>query len=274
MIFTSPIPFDEALESVELKAILPTAASTFQLRRIAPELRARAFFSARTTNAWYLGRMHEMIGDLVGARRTAEGILLNPAEVRTQLKESLNAIGYDPEAAGVKPGSLKDLSSDARLNLIIDTQEKMAAGYGSWAQGQNAAVLDQWPAQELYRAEGRKEPRDWISCWRDVGGQFYGGGRMIALKNDQIWTRVSAFGLPYPPFDFNSGMDVADVTRDEAIDFGLIDRDTKIQPQERPFNEGLEAASPVERQTALFTALLESLGPQVEFSNGAFRFLS
>jgi len=267
MIFASPLPFEEALESIELKAILPTEASTFELRRIAPEIRARAFFSARTTNAWYLGRMQSLVGELAAGGKFYGEDILNPTEVRARLKESLRSIGYNPEAAGVKPGSLKDLSSDARLNLIIDTQEKMSAGYGNWIQGQNEAILDQWPAQELYRAEGRKEPRDWVSRWRDAGGQFYGGGRMIALKNDPIWIRVSAFGLPYPPFDFNSGMDIADVDRDEAVD-------TQIAPQERPFNEGLEAASPVERQGKLFEALLKSLGPQVEFADGAFRFLS
>jgi hypothetical protein len=38
-----------------------------------------------------------------------------------------------------------------------------------------------------------------------AGGQIF-GGRMIALKSDPIWTAISAFGTPYPPFDYNSGM--------------------------------------------------------------------
>ena len=38
---------------------------------------------------------------------------------------------------------------------------------------------------------------------------------MVALKEDPVWTRISRFGQPWPPFDFNSGMGVEDVSHDE-----------------------------------------------------------
>lgn len=93
---------------------------------------------------------------------------------------------------------------------------------------------------------------------------------MIALKNAPIWTAISAFGLPYAPFDFGSGMDVRDVDRDEAAALGLIDRDTQIEPETRGFNEDLEVSAP-ERQGALFTALLQSLGDAAAFVDGVLR---
>jgi hypothetical protein len=105
----------------------------------------------------------------------------------------------------------------------------------------------QWPCQEFYRAEERKEPRDWPTRWEEVGGDFYPGdadypeGRMIALKNDPIWEALSAFGLPYAPFDYNSGMDLRDIDREEAIELGILDEDETIEPEEMGLNEGLEA---------------------------------
>src|SRR5574337_1593062 len=112
----------------------------------------------------------------------------------------------------------------------------MAWGYGSWMQGQAPAILNLWPAQELFRAFPRKTHRQWSGedaeniikgepiegRWADAGGQLF-DGRMIALKNAPIWTDISAFGNPYPPFDFNSGMWVRDVDRETAMKYGLID---------------------------------------------------
>ena len=61
MIFAEPRPFQEALQSREVRSILPTTANTAELQRIAPALRERAMFSARVTNARFLLRAAEMI---------------------------------------------------------------------------------------------------------------------------------------------------------------------------------------------------------------------
>src|SRR6185369_16237886 len=140
--------------------------------------------------------------------------------------ELLDSLSYKPVPG--EEGTLTDLSSDRRLNVMLDTNIEMAQGYGGWAQGQDKQILDQWPAQELIRvmnfdAVARGTARDWPGRWDDEGGEFFGAGRMIALKNAPIWKDISRFELPYPPFDFNSGMDVQDIERDEAIALGLID---------------------------------------------------
>ena len=93
---------------------------------------------------------------------------------------------------------------------------------------------------------------------------------MIARKNAPIWVRISAFALPYPPFDFGSGMGVRDVDYDTALQLGAIKADTKIEPQSRRLNEDVEVRPPV-RQGRLFTALLESRGDQAEFVDGVLR---
>ncbi len=70
-----------------------------------------------------------------------------------------------------------------------------------------------------------KEPRDWPARWRAAGGQFYGNGRMAALKDDPIWRRISAFGEPTPPFDYGSQMGLSDIDAGEAVELGLITKE-------------------------------------------------
>jgi len=254
MIFRRALPFLEALQSREVRQLLPTEFRTELLAEIPAQLRERAFFSAGVTNGEFLQRASDAVDDLTAGA-------VDRATKRAELKKLLSSLEYRPDAGA--EGTLTDLSSDARLNLILDTNLEMAQGYGQWKQGQNAAVLDQWPAQELIRARVAKVPRDWAQRWTDAGGTFY-GGRMIALKNDPIWRRLSRFGLPYPPFDFNSGMDLDPIDRDEAVAFGLIDRDTQLFPQDRDFNTDL-AASPQVRSSSLKEALQEHFSGRASF---------
>jgi len=267
MIFSAPKPFAEALQSAEVKSILPTAASSAELMDITPALRERALFSARTTNAQYLGRIGAVIDGILSPEAAGIGETMDPATARLMLKQALAEIDYQPDP-DVR-GTMRDLSSDQRLNLIIETNVRMAQNYGYWTQGQDPAVLDAFPAQELFRAEAREQERDWRARWLQKGGNLF-ADRMIAPKNAPVWTAISAFGLPYPPFDFNSGMDLRDIDRNEAVDLGVITDGAVIQPESRDFNEDLEVSAP-DRQSALFDALLRSLGPRATFDDGALR---
>lgn len=277
MIFAEPIPFKEAIEGRSVKVILPTSMSSKELERVAAELRERAVFSAKVENAGFLEKMDRLIQRIVSPEtvdgRAAEpGEYMDQATARLELKQYLQSIGYQPDAD--KRGTLQDLSSDERLNLIVRTNSQMAQGYGSWQQGQDASVLDEWPAQELFRAEAREKERDWAGRWADAGGQFYDGGRMIALKNDPIWIKISRFGLPYAPFDFNSGMDLRDIDRDEATELGVIDPGAAApDPQSRKFNDDLELTPDV-RQENLLSALLQSLGDSAKLVDGVLKLVA
>lgn len=289
MLFSTPIPFREALQRQQVKSILPTVLSSAELSGVSPELLERAMFSARVYNAELLqGIKNRIDGILRGTPtegRDAAGTfrpeLLQPGQVpqvtmdrslaRVELKEILRDIGYQPTDAR-DVGTIKDLRTDARLNLILDTNTQMAQGYGWWAQGQDEVVLDEWPCQELIRISDRVERRNWYSRWTAAGGRIYAGsprglpltngvgvgGRCIARKDDPIWGAISRFGTPYPPFDFNSGIDVRDVSRAEAMDLGIIDRDTRVEPQTRGFNTDLQATPDV--RSADLRAALESEG--------------
>lgn len=130
------------------------------------------------------------------------------------------------------------------------------------------------------RLEERRARRNWLERWRAAGGRVFPGtgldgraGRLVALKNDPVWTNLSEFGLPYPPFAYGSGVGVEDVGRETAVALGLIDEQTQIAPQSRGFNAELEAElPPLDRQSALFKAILQSMGDAVEIAGDVLRF--
>jgi hypothetical protein len=256
MIFRTPMPFREAVDSRAVRTILPTDFRTRLLDEIPAKLRERAFFSAGVTNAEFLDRASSSVDDILSGQ-------VDRATKRLELKKLLDSLQYRP--AQGEEDTLTDLRSDDRLNLILDTNLQLAQGAGRHQQGQDPEILDQWPAQELVRVIDSKTKRDWAARWSAAGGEFYGNGRMIALKSDPVWAKISRFGLPYPPFDFNSGMDVQDVDRAEAMELGLIDRDTQIFPDDRGFNQDLQA-SPEIRSNALEKALLEHFGDLVKLT--------
>ena len=293
MIFPEPIPFEEALQHQQVKRVLATDAKAADLKKyLAPEIRERAFFSARVTDTRFLNEAHGMITQLAspetivdpetGKRRPAgPGESVNPAKIRGELKHYLRSIGYTPEPG--KEGSLEDLSSDRRLNLIVSTQETMAAGYGNHVQGQTEGVLAMWPAEELYRSESRRERRLWGQRWNDarraLGSRTaakpvdaptgHADSGMYAPKNDPIWSQVSEFGLPYPPFDYNSGMRKRDVERDVAVELGIIQEHETPAPDKRPFNEDVKASYPDDMPRDLLTALIRSLGDVADVDEAA-----
>lgn len=234
-IYPHPVDFKQALQSRVLKSILPTGLDSAMLKTLPRAVRERAMFSATVQNVHFLEQAAAAVQRILAGET-------NKGTERTLLRELADGLGLD------------QIAKDPRLNLILDTQIKMADGYGNWIEGQHPSVLDMWPCQELYRAEERKEPRDWPARWADAGGEFFKGesdypeGRMIALKNDAIWEDISEFGLPYAPFDYNSGMDVRDVDHDEAVELGIIDDDYLPTPETQGFNKGLQASlGPVDK---------------------------
>lgn len=276
MLFTKPIPFTEAIKSNQLKALLPTTLTSEQIAQLTPDIRRASFFSARVANTDFLQELKDKIGAILTPKMDERGVNvgLNIPYARSQLRDFLTRISYQPEAGTA--GTIQDLTTDQRLNLILQTQLDMAHGYGAWSEGQDEAILDAYPAQEFYRAEDRIEPRDWPERWSAAGGEFFEGasdypdGRMIALKNDPIWTEISEFDLPYAPFDYNSGMDIRDVDRVEAQDLGLLTIDDVIDPEERNFGEDLKA-SVATFDPELIGNLLETLGDSYEVVKGVLQ---
>ncbi len=269
--FTKPMPFHEALDAADVKSLLPTTGDSAALRQLAPDIKRRAWMSATVSNLKFLAGIRDGTGELLKGQS-------DQATVRLGLKNILRDMGYvpDPDHAG----GLQDLGSDRRLNLIIETNAQTAQGFGWFAQGNQEDVLDQWPAQELYRAlvpkGGVPAERDWAERWEAAGGEFI-GDRMVALKTDPVWEKLGSSALfpdgldnPWPPFAFNSGMDVRDVDRAEAEQLGLLEPSTTLFPRKVDFNADL-AGTPELRQEWLREAITDSgLG---KFVHGVLQFL-
>jgi hypothetical protein len=268
---TNPTPFSEALDARAVRSVLPSSGVTADFAKLAPEIKERAMFSATVTSAELLQKINDLVESILSGET-------DQATARLGVKTLLADMGYEPDPD--QAGGLQDLSSDQRINLQLETNVDTARGYGWWAQGQNAAVLDEFPAQELVRFSvpkgGESAERDWAERWEEVGGQFY-DGRMIALKNSEIWNALGdpsvfpdGLGNPYPPFAFNSGMNVRDVSRDEAEQLGLLARNTTILPQSRGFNETLQASPDV--RDASLRSMMESTGLGTFDAKGVFHF--
>jgi hypothetical protein len=260
---TDLLPFREALASAAVKTILPTSLKSDDLMAIAVDLRERARFSARTMNAEYLQTIDDVIEKILHPQ-TIDGrtVGMDYATGQQELKQALDRLNYQP--APGKAGTIEDLSSSQRLDLVLRTNVEMAHGYGGYVQGMDESALDTFPALELFRMESRKEPRDWPTRWVESGGTIQPDGRMIALKTDPIWEAISAFDLPYPPFDFGSGMWVRDIDALETQELGLLAKGETQDPKMRDFNEGLQMTPDV-RDSGLREELLRDVGDQFHF---------
>lgn len=228
-VLVKPMEWEEAVAKVRNRIPVGSALDTEGWSRQPLALRERAFFSARVESARVASELQSKVLDSA-----------TKAEFVAKTRQWLHKNGFE---RATNQRDLRQFTSTRRLELIFEHNTEAARGYGWWKQGQDPDVLDAFPAQEFLRVESRKEPRmDWERRWTSAGGRVY-GGRMIALKGDPVWARLSRFGTPWPPYDFGSGMGVEDVTREEAEALGLLKPDEPVTGDEKAFNEKLEAST-------------------------------
>ncbi|HWQ93210.1 MAG TPA: hypothetical protein VN673_16165 [Clostridia bacterium] len=109
-----------------------------------------------------------------------------------------------------------------RARAFIQLTTGLSLGFRKWILEQASDFLLVAPAQELSLPyDGQYELRDWRSEWAVSGALFY-GPKMAALKTDPIWKHLSAFGLPWPPFEVGSRAGVANLIHSEAVRIGLL----------------------------------------------------
>jgi len=250
-----PTSLSEAMRYLADKQLMPTRLRTWQLDQLPVELRQLSFFSA---GVMFLEVLDEALTQikLIAAQETDRG------KARLAIRAVLDKLNY--EAIPGEEGSLTDLRSDRRLDLILETNIAQANGYGEHQAQNDPDVHRLFPALELFRAGAMpQQPRPWLEKWAKAGGSIY-EGRMIARRDDDIWTKTlsdggfNRFGTPYPPFDFNSGMRTRNVPRAEALRLGVI-TDEEPQPSlsDRKITDGVETRPSIGSQ-ALKQALLDS----------------
>lgn len=118
-----------------------------------------------------------------------------------------------------------------RTGTVMDTAKCLFRGKSRHDGSMTCGARLAFPGLRLVRLEERDKPRNWMARW-NTARQSLGAassatvavspeGPFVALKGDPIWSAISRFGNPYPPFDFGSGMGVEDVGYDEAAKLGL-----------------------------------------------------
>jgi hypothetical protein len=258
-------PLAEVSAGLSRKTPIGSKLGTAEWATMPGYLRDSAFFSAKVESVRALADAQRGLQQILDQARAAHGgLAMDRGKWIAQMQQLAGQLGLR-NANPDKRGGLEDFGSERRLKLIAQQQIAQAQNRAYYLSGQDPDVLDAWPAQELVRVAARKVPRDWTRRWAAAGGKFF-GGRMIALKTDPIWTRISRFGKPYPPFDFNSGMGLEEIDREEAESLGLIKPGEKIEPsvqreqdEARASVKGLDG----EQTAALLKSLRADFGDQV-----------
>lgn len=246
----------DALRAAQKRGLLPTTLGTAELRELGADVLARSVFTARGSNAVFVSKIKEVV-DAIAAGDMSD------AQARAALGQTLDALVYDSEAGGFPDdtevpkalrGTLQDLRSNRRLDLIVRTQRELMQGAGEQWRGQQPDMLAAFPAWELIRVMPVEVPRDWPSRWTIAGGQLrdpdtgaildpadFGplewqfvtrNARMIAAKGDPVWGDLGSYenfndalGVDHPPFAFNSGMGWRAVSAAECADLGVTGPD-------------------------------------------------
>ena len=238
-----PLSIFDAARSAGARRVMATALGTDGLREKGAQILARAVFTARGSNVIFVSKLKEII-DRLTAGDIGEG------QARTALWEILKELSYTPEGGfpdappgDVPPavkGSLQDLSSFKRRDLIIRTQLGLMRGAGEQTRGHTPDRLTLYPAWELVRVGDRRAPRNWggvepgsgknmleFPRWTIAGGRL-AAGKMVAFKGDPVWGELGSYdnfsdalGVDHPPFAFESGMGWREVSAAECLRLGV-----------------------------------------------------
>jgi len=266
---TSQGPLSRAIAKMDARTPIGARLRSAQWARLPLALRESAFFSATVTSAHLLSGMQGMLRDRLALEReqlaNGKTRTIDREEFLLRMRDRARALGLGPTDPALA-GGLRDITSIARLSLIYRQQVESAQGHARWLVDQDPSILDAYPAQELLRVSPRRVPRDWPTRWRVAGGPGNPDFpmRLIALKSDPIWIAISAFGVPWPPFDFNSGMGLMDVSREEAEAIGLLAPGQQVAPQDQAFAERMRASARGLDQRWQ-RALRNIFGDQIEF---------
>lgn len=259
---------EEAAKKFGTKSVVASKLRTADWEKVPLAFRERSLFSAGVEHVRFLGTAQQKLKDAIGLARErvarGEAIVDRSSFIGDMRKLALGAGLSD------RTGGLTDVASQTRLGLIYDMQLRMAQGFAQRKMDLDPDVLDAFPAQELVREEDRKVPRDWTARWQAAGGELV-DGRMVALKTAPVWTKLSRFGTPYPPFDFGSGMGLNDIGRDEAEQLGLISPGEAVPPEDVSFNDQLEASVEGLSENAL-QQLSTLFGDKVQIADGKARW--
>ncbi len=143
-------------------------------------------------------------------------------------------------------GTIQDLRSVRRMKVALETNVRMAQGKARW---ERFSGNEQFPAMELVRIEARRVPREWAMIWAEEAAGYPRTEVCVeppmALHGSGIWLDISRFGVPWPPYNFGSGMGQKPVARDRAMEVGLDPDGATTAAEDLSLNHALEVTPQV-----------------------------
>lgn len=229
------------LQIFKQKKAVPSRMSSREWAAVAPEVRQGAFFSAGVEDAFLLDGIRQMVENGIAEGWNEKTFVGN---MRQWMRETTDKSTGKPylraeerrtwtqEERDAYENSTRHIDSLARLKLIFRTQMDMAVGVSFWQSEMTPERLQSHPAFRFVRRPGALTKRlDHVAHEDDV-----------RLKTDlEYWIarndpEFGGFGVPWPPYGYNSWMDVAPVSRSECEALGLIPRDAPapdLTPEDR-----------------------------------------
>ena len=262
---------------------IPSVRSAKEWQGVPVGIRDEAFFSAKVFHAQHVAELKANALKAINGQRvklkslrigagteTPEDSMLM---TRSVFVREMRQAALERSLAPTGPRATEDIASAPRLRLIFDMAEQRTFNKARWETSNDPDLLDAYPAQELFRESPRDVPRDWEARWAAASDAVNGegvakDGRMVALKDSPIWTELSVFDEPFPPFDYGSGMGVRDVSRVDAVEMGLLGWRDKIDDPGYLFDQqkhaSVENLPEVERDW-LLEQLRAELGDAVKY---------
>jgi hypothetical protein len=265
----------DAVDTFARRSVVPSAWRTAEWSAAPEAIAQRSFFSAGVESATFLSAAKTRLDQALTVSRDASGAGMDRERFIRDARQTALQLGLADPAG--KPTDLKNLAGATRLGMIYDMNVNAAYGRARRSAGLSKGALFAAPAQQLVRGRAARVPRDWRALWKQAGENVAWEGaiddaQFIALKTSPIWTELSRFRVPWPPFDFGSGMVLRDISRDRAIALGLIAEDEILDADPDPdFNQAL-AATLQNVAPQMLSALKSMLGDLVNISGNQVKF--
>ncbi len=264
------MPFQEAVDTLDLRSIIGSTMNSAEWSAVPVGLHNRAYFSSKVASVRVLQRSRDDIRDFLTSARgvNEKGETFLKSGSRQAFVKRMQDLAIAEGMGPLVPedaGTVRDFTSQTRQELIWDTQVRQAYDQGDWMQGQDEAVLNEFPGQELIRDIPVKEPRHDHAQYEGV----------VKLKTDiAYWKRINQdFGVAWGPWGWGCGHGVRDVDRAECERLGLIAPGTQLKPVVEDFNAQLQAST--ENLDPDMQALLKTaLGNQVRIRDGVARWVT
>jgi hypothetical protein len=230
-----PMPFLEAVDKWMPRALAAANLTSAQWKLVAIDIKQRAFFASRVTNAQWLQSSKNFLTDYLTAAREVlpNGEIALKAGSRAQFVVDMQEKARQMGIGQLGKTAITNVQNESRLKLIFDVNQKSAYDFANYKQGIDPDVLEAFPAQKFIRVGHVEEPRPWHE--ENIG--------TIRRKDDTaFWVSMNRdFNVPWGPWGYNSQMDVLDVDRDTAEAMGLVQPGERLQPPPVAFNNDLQA---------------------------------